>query len=220
MEGLTQRVLDQAVLSAAGWRPNLPRASRDGQVGSLLRSCDRRRALGRRDYAILVLLVRLGLRGGEVVWLELDDVDWRIGEILVRGKGRRQDRLPFRATSGQHWPATSKRGRPQSASRRVFLRHQAPSSALPTPEPSAVCSIAPADRAGIDYVVSAPPSSHRGKRDAASRRTAVGDRPGPAPPQPDNDFVLCESRPGAPRSARPALARCGMSELRIPSTTT
>ena len=101
MEGLTNRVLDQAVLSVAGWSPNLPRAVATGQVASLLRSCDRRRALGRRDYAILVLLVRLGLRGGEVVRLELDDVDWRLGEILVRGKGRREYRLPLPSDVGE-----------------------------------------------------------------------------------------------------------------------
>jgi integrase/recombinase XerD len=95
VEGLTPPLLDQAVLSAAGWCPNLPRAVATEQVARLLKSCDRRRPLGRRDYAILVLLARLGLRGGEVVHLELDDVDWRRGEVLVRGKGGREDRLPL-----------------------------------------------------------------------------------------------------------------------------
>ncbi|MGA2307308.1 MAG: site-specific integrase [Acidimicrobiales bacterium] len=126
MEGWTGPGLDQAVLSVAGWSPNLPRAIGAGQAAQLLRSCDRRRALGRRDYAILTLLVRLGLRGGEVVGLELDDLDWRRGEILVRGKGRRQDRLPLPSDVGEALAGYLQRGRPQSTSRRFFLRHQAP----------------------------------------------------------------------------------------------
>jgi integrase len=126
MEGWTAPGLDQAVLSAAGWSPNLPRAIEAGQAAQLLRSCDRRRALGRRDYAILALLVRLGLRGGEIVRLELDDLDWRRGEILVRGKGRRQERLPLPSDVGEALAGYLQRGRPQSTSRRVFLRHHAP----------------------------------------------------------------------------------------------
>jgi integrase/recombinase XerD len=126
MEGWTAPGLDQAVLSAAGWSPNLPRAIEAGQAAQLLRSCDRRRALGRRDYAILALLVRLGLRGGEIVRLELDDLDWRRGEILVRGKGRRQERLPLPSDVGEALAGYLQRGRPQSTSRRVFLRHRAP----------------------------------------------------------------------------------------------
>jgi integrase/recombinase XerD len=126
MEGWTAPGLDQAVLSAAGWSPNLPRAIEAGQATQLLRSCDRRRALGRRDYAILALLVRLGLRGGEIVRLELDDLDWRRGEILVRGKGRRQERLPLPSDVGEALAGYLQRGRPQSTSRRVFLRHHAP----------------------------------------------------------------------------------------------
>ena len=123
MEGWTGPALDQAVLSPAGWSPNLPRAIEAGQAAQLLRSCDRRRALGRRDYAILALLVRLGLRGGEIVRLELDDLDWRRGEILVRGKGRREERLPLPSDVGEALAGYLQRGRPQSTSRRVFLRH-------------------------------------------------------------------------------------------------
>jgi site-specific recombinase XerD len=79
MEGMTGAHLEQAVWSVAGWSPNLPRAVDAAQAQLLLNGCDRRRTLERRDYAILVLLVRLGLRGGEVVGLELDDIDWRRG---------------------------------------------------------------------------------------------------------------------------------------------
>lgn len=59
---------------------------------ALLDSCDRRSALGRRDYAIVITLLRLGLRTGEVAALTLEDIDWRAGELVVRGKGPRQDR--------------------------------------------------------------------------------------------------------------------------------
>ena len=62
-------------------------------MSRLLRGCDRRTVMGRRDYAILVLLSRLGLRVGEVAALTLDDIDWRHGEIVIRSKGGRRERL-------------------------------------------------------------------------------------------------------------------------------
>ena len=169
MEGLTNRVLDQAVLSVAGWSPNLPRAVETGQVASLLRSCDRRRALGRRDYAILVLLVRLGLRGGEVVRLELDDVDWRLGEILVRGKGRREDRLPLPSDVGEALAGYIKRGRPQGASRRVFLRHHAPFVGFSDTGAIRGVLARGCDRAEMAYV-----SPHRLRHTAASEMLRAG----------------------------------------------
>jgi integrase/recombinase XerD len=125
LEGVTTVGLDDAVLSVAGWNPSLPRAISSADVNRLLRSCDRRRTLGRRDHAILLLLVRLGLRGGEVVAMELGDIDWRAGELTVRGKGRRRDRLPLSAEVGGALAAYLQR-RPASASRRLFLRGVAP----------------------------------------------------------------------------------------------
>ena len=113
MEGLTALALDQAVLSVAGWNPSLPRAVDAGVVERLLAGCDRRRAIDRRDYAILMLLGRLGLRAGEVVALRLEDIDWRAGEILVRGKRRRQDRLPLPVDVGEALAAYLHRGRPR-----------------------------------------------------------------------------------------------------------
>jgi integrase len=126
MEGLTALALDQAVLSVAGWNPSLPRAVDAVVVERLLAGCDRRRAIDRRDYAILMLLGRLGLRAGEVVALRLEDIDWRAGEVLVRGKRRRQDRLPLPVDVGASLAAYLRRGRPSSSDRRVFLRHFAP----------------------------------------------------------------------------------------------
>jgi site-specific recombinase XerD len=126
MEGLTTLALDQAVLSVAGWNPSLPRAIEASQVDALLASCDRRRAIGRRDYAILILLARLGLRGGEVVALELGDINWRDGQVLVRGKRRRRDHLPLSVEVGEALAGYLRLGRPASNDRRVFVRHFAP----------------------------------------------------------------------------------------------
>jgi integrase len=169
MEGLVEPCLDQAVLSAAGWCPNLPRAVDADQVARLLTSCDRRRALGRRDFAILLLLVRLGLRGGEVVRLELDDVDWRCGAILVRGKGRREDRLPLPADVGEALAGYLRRGRPRSASRRVFLRHHAPFVGLA--DTGAIRGVLEraCSKAGIAYV-----SPHRLRHTAATEMLRAG----------------------------------------------
>lgn len=125
LDGVTAVALDDAVLSVAGWNPSLPRAISSTDVARLLRSCDRRQTMGRRDFAILLLLARLGLRGGEVVAMELGDVDWRGGELTVRGKGRRQDRLPLPAEVGAALAAYLQR-RPPSESRRLFLRGVAP----------------------------------------------------------------------------------------------
>lgn len=81
-------------------------------VDALLASCDRSTTSGRRDMAILVLLARLGLRAGEVAALQLRDVDWRAGEIVVRGKARRQDRLPLPVEVGEALVDYLRDGRP------------------------------------------------------------------------------------------------------------
>ena len=93
--------LADAVPSVAHWQlAGLPAGISPGHVAAVLASCDRRSAPGRRDYAILLLLSRLGLRAGEVAAIELGDVDWAAGEITVRGKGRRTESLPLPADVG------------------------------------------------------------------------------------------------------------------------
>ncbi|HEY5182453.1 MAG TPA: tyrosine-type recombinase/integrase [Dermatophilaceae bacterium] len=90
--GLIAAPLEWAVPGVAAVRDrSLPRGLEPSVVAALLSSCDRRRAVGRRDYAILLLLVRLGLRSSEVAWMALDDVNWRAGEILIHSKGGRED---------------------------------------------------------------------------------------------------------------------------------
>lgn len=119
--------LSQAALPVTGRRrSSLPRGIAKADARALLDSCDRRSALGRRDYAMLVTLLRLGLRAGEVARLRLDDIDWRAGELVVRGKGARQDRLPLPAEVGQAIACYLRRGRPASGRREVFLQARAP----------------------------------------------------------------------------------------------
>ena len=82
--------LAASVPTVANWRlSTVPKYLTPQEVERVLKACDRRTAVGRRDYAILLLLARLGLRAGEVVALQLEDINWRAGEILVRGKGLR-----------------------------------------------------------------------------------------------------------------------------------
>jgi len=127
IEGLVGGDLSRAALLVRGRSSSpLPRGISRADARALLGSCDRRQALGRRDYAIIILLLRLGLRRGEVAGLRLDDIDWRAGELVVRGKGSRQDVLPLPADVGEAIAAYLRRGRPRSGRREVFLRSKAP----------------------------------------------------------------------------------------------
>jgi site-specific recombinase XerC len=108
VEGLIGEPPGQHVPAVASWRlAGLPRALEPGQVEALLASCDQRTAVGRRDFAMLTLLARLGLRAGEVAALTLEDIDWRSGEITVRGKGSRCEWLPGAAGWTAYFPAWS-----------------------------------------------------------------------------------------------------------------
>ena len=104
----------------------VPRYLEAREVEMVLQSCDRRRKVGKRDYAIFLLLARLGLRANEVVQLTLDDIDWRAGELLIRGKGARVDRLPLLQDVGQALADYLKNARPECASRRMFIQCRAP----------------------------------------------------------------------------------------------
>jgi integrase/recombinase XerD len=123
--------LAPAVPSVAGWRlASLPRALEPEQVQRLLLSCDRSTVLGSRDFAILMLLSRLGMRAGEVAALRLDDIDWRAGELTVRGKGARTERLPLPHDVGEALVAYLRGGRQRLSCREVFLRVPAPHGPL------------------------------------------------------------------------------------------
>lgn len=125
--GKTKLDLAAAVPAVADWSmSSIPRAIPAEQVRQLLASIDRRTAMGCRDYAILLLLARLGLRSGEVASLELENIDWNAGQLSVRGKSGQRSELPLPAEVGEAIAAYLRRGRPQSTSRRVFLRARAP----------------------------------------------------------------------------------------------
>ena len=107
LQGLMPLRLGTAVPPVGGWRlAALPPTMTAADVQLLLDSCDRSTDVGARDFAIMTLVARLGLRSIEVARLELRDVNWRSGELVVRGKARRQDRLPLPAEPARPWSAT------------------------------------------------------------------------------------------------------------------
>lgn len=119
--------LAACVPAVASWSlSTVPRALPPGQVERVLAACNRQTAVGRRDYAILLLLARLGLRAGEIATLTLEDLDWQAGVLTVRGKGGRASQLPLPVAVGEALAAYLQDGRPRGASRCVFLRGRAP----------------------------------------------------------------------------------------------
>jgi integrase/recombinase XerD len=166
--GLIEVELRWAVPGVADLRGRtLPKGLGPGSVAKLLASCDRRRTVGRRNYAVLLLLARLGLRAGEVAALGLGDVDWRAGEILVRGKGGRYDRLPLPADVGQALVSYLRR-RPRGGDQALFLRAVAPAGAVSSSAVSKIVRGACA-RAGLPSV-----GAHRLRHTAATEMLKAG----------------------------------------------
>ena len=115
------------ILPMMNWRlVSLPKALPPEQVELLLESCDRETTVGRRDYAILLLLARLGLRANEVAVMTLDDLDWNKGVVSISGKSKRRDPLPLPHDVGEALAAYLRNGRPACSTRRLFVRIQAP----------------------------------------------------------------------------------------------
>ena len=170
LRGLIPSPLDGAAPAAAGWhRPPLTRKIRPDDVAAVLASCDRGTHAGRRDYAILVLLARLGLRAGEAAAIRAGDIDWRAGEILVRGKGGRDDRLPLPPDVGAAVADYCANARPaDAASRTLFLHARAPYAPL---SPSAVGGVVKraCQRAGLG-----PASAHQLRHAAATAMRRAG----------------------------------------------
>jgi integrase/recombinase XerD len=167
LAGFTSVPLADAVPKVASASP-LPGAIGPGQATLLLRSCDRGTAVGLRDYAVLVLLARLGLRAGEVTALELGDIDWRRGEITIRGKGSRRDQLPLPADAGQAIASWLRSGRPGCPGRHVFTTLLAPRGPLNRKAVLAIVKRA-ARRAGVAAV-----SAHRLRHTAATELLRAG----------------------------------------------
>lgn len=122
------------VPAVAGWRlAGLPGKGLDtAEVRRVLQCCGRQSTVGGRNAAIVHLLLRLGLRASDAALLTLDDLDWRKGELILRGKSRRENRLPLPRDVGRVLAAYLRDGRPYSCSRRVFLRSRAPYGPLTT----------------------------------------------------------------------------------------
>lgn len=150
LRGAVRTDLARTLPGVATWRlSHLPRSLLPGQVERLLACCDRGSPSGTRDYAILLLLARLGLRGGEVLNMTLEDLDWERGELVVRGKGPRLERLPLPADVGSALARYLCEVRPPCATRRVFVRMDAPRQGLAQ---SGVCCVVrrALARAGLD----------------------------------------------------------------------
>jgi site-specific recombinase XerD len=170
LDGALERSLAGAVPSVYGPRLSvLPKCLEPGQVDALLESCDTATVIGRRDLGILTVLARLALRAGEVAALSLEDVDWRAGELIVRGKGNRSERLPLPHDVGEVIVRYLRDGRPATAlDRAVFVRVRAPHHRLSSGGVSFVVRAA-ARRAGLGLV-----HAHRLRHTVASELLRCG----------------------------------------------
>ena len=170
MNGLIPVSLAEAVPSVASWRlAGLPRFLEPGQVDALLASCDTGTVNGRRDLAILTVLARLGVRSGEAAGLALEDIDWRAGEVGIRGKGGRIDKLPLPADAGETIAAYLRDGRPPAAlDRSVFIRVKAPHRGLTSTGITQVVAAA-SKRAGLGTIY-----AHRLRHSAATGMLRAG----------------------------------------------
>jgi site-specific recombinase XerD len=167
--GLTGQPLVEAVPAVAVWRRrSIPRAVSEELTARLLGSPDTTTVIGRRDAAILTMLTRLGLRAGEVAGLCLQDIDWRAGEVVIRGKGRHVDRLPLPADVGEAVVAYLTGGRPQGASRAVFLAALAPYA------PLSRCGVRSVVYHACDRVGVARVGPHRLRHTAGTRTLRAG----------------------------------------------
>lgn len=149
--GLIGIDLRSSVPTVASWSmASLPRALSWAEVQRLLAQCERHTPVGRRNWAILLLLARLGLRAGEVVGLVFEDLDWEAGELCIRAHGGNSDRLPIPQDVGAALADYLDHSRPACSSRRVFVRVRAPYRGFASSV--AICSIVrrALERAGLD----------------------------------------------------------------------
>jgi site-specific recombinase XerD len=169
LRGYIDAPLGDCVPQAAAWRDTgRSKAVDPGQVRRLLKSRDRRTASGRRDFAILTLLARMGLRANEVATLALDDISWHSGLITVSGKGGRQDRLPLPTDVGKAIADYCQRGRARSRHRSLFLQVRAPYGPLTSDQISQVV-VRACRRAGLPRI-----GAHRLRHTAATEMRRAG----------------------------------------------
>jgi len=183
LQGWTSSDLSSAALTVTGRRRStLPAGLCPAEATALLRSCDRRRTVGRRDYAVLLTMLRLGLRAGEVAALTLDDIDWRTGQALVHGKGSREDRLPLPVDVREAIAGYLRRGRPVTSRPQVFHGVPAPQPLLSRGSVSSIVRRACA-RAGVRPVGACPRAGVRPVGAHALRPTLRGVRAGALLPE-------------------------------------
>ena len=170
VSGLIERSLTSSVPSVACRRlAGLPKGLEPGQVLGLLASCDKSTTNGSRDFAVLTMLVRLGMRAGEVAKLRLEDIDWRAGAIVARGKANRAERVPLPSDVGEAVAAYLRQGRPASADgRTVFVRIKAPHRAITSGGVTQIVAAA-ARRAGLGVI-----HAHRLRHTAATQMLRAG----------------------------------------------
>jgi len=149
--GYITKDLAACVPAIPNWQfSTLPKFLQPGQVQQVLSQCDRRTAQGRRDYAILLLLARLGLRACEIVSMTLDDIHWQVGEISIHGKGNRSALLPLPPDVGEAVAAYLEIDRPTCSTRSVFIRMKAPRRGFANSEAISTIVARTLKRAGID----------------------------------------------------------------------
>lgn len=164
--GHLDRDLTAGILKPAGTRRSLPRGVDTEQVAALLGVCDAATPLGARDRALVMILVRCGLRAGEAARLSLDDIDWATGDLMVTGKGREHS-LPIPVDVGQALEAWL-RLRPPALDRAVFVRLRAPRQMMTSGGVSGIIARL-SDLAGIDRIY-----AHRLRHTAAMDVLAAG----------------------------------------------
>ena len=155
-------------LAGIGHARGCPRASLRPRPARCSTAAIDESALGRRDYALIITLLRLGLRRSEVARLRLDDIDWRAAEVVVRGKGAREDRLPLPVDVGEAIAAYLRRGRRATDRRELFLRARAPY------EPIASATVASTVRRACRRAGIAEVGAHRLRHTTACEMISAG----------------------------------------------
>lgn len=168
LEGLSGQALAEVVPSAAAHGSNLPKGLSGTEMDALLASCDRQTLTGLRDYAVLVLMSRLGLRCQEVASLTLKDVNWRAGELTLHGKGRCQEKLPLPHDVGTALADYLRRNRPRTGDNSLFLRVHAPLGGLASAGIAEIV-FAAGRRAGLEGI-----HAHRLRHTAATQLLRAG----------------------------------------------
>jgi len=169
LQGDLDHDMSHAVPAASGGRLlGLPKALSPELVKKLFGGCDRRTHVGRRDFAAMLLMLRVGLRACEVAALKLDDIHWARGELVIHGKGGQEDRLPLPHDVGEAIAAYLRHARPRKNSRALFLHVRAPHRDIRASGMTRLVQNA-ADRAGLG-----PIGAHRLRHTAATRMLSHG----------------------------------------------